>query len=113
MNRLPGGGFPPIPGPQVIGVELALPWPWAQLAPRSREDLMVVLEHATDDCTGNWRLVGTGDNRTIRCDRCEGRYAATPENRLAAIDENYAGIYLCRLTAEGAEIIDPDQRNAA
>ncbi|MGQ0560944.1 MAG: hypothetical protein ACT443_03610 [Gemmatimonadota bacterium] len=62
---------------------------------------MEVLAHMSLDCTGNWRLVGTGDNRQIRCDRCASQFAATPENRLAAIDENYAGIYLRRLTAEG------------
>jgi hypothetical protein len=59
-----------------------------------------MLEHRRE-CTGNWRLVGTGEERCIRCDQCEVRYTATPENRLAAIDENYAGIYLRRLTAEG------------
>ena len=61
---------------------------------------MVMLEHRLE-CIGNWRLVGTGEERCIRCDQCEVRYNATPENRLAAIDENYAGIYLRRLTAEG------------
>ncbi|MBI4409510.1 MAG: hypothetical protein HY561_07355 [Gemmatimonadetes bacterium] len=74
---------------------------------------MVVLEHAFSDCTGNWRLVGTGDDRSIRCDRCDARFAATPENRLAAIDENYAGIYLRRLAAEGAAQIDAERRDAA
>ncbi|MFW6201051.1 MAG: hypothetical protein ACOC8B_00610 [Gemmatimonadota bacterium] len=69
---------------------------------------MVVLQHKYGECTGNWRLVGTGDARTICCDRCDARHPATPENRLAAIDENYAGIYLRRLTAEGASQIDSD-----
>jgi len=73
---------------------------------------MVALEHTTGECTGNWRLVGSGDDRTIRCDRCEQQYAATPENRLSAIDENYAGIYLRRLTAEGETQID-SERDAA
>ncbi len=71
---------------------------------------MVVLEHRSEDCTGNWRLVGTGDDRCIRCDRCDTRYSATPENRLAAIDENYAGIYLRRLTAEGTTQLGADRR---
>lgn len=62
---------------------------------------METLAHADADCTGNWRLIGTGDSRQIRCDRCASQFSATPENRLAAIDENYAGIYLRRLTAEG------------
>ena len=60
-----------------------------------------VLEHIDGDCTGNWRLMGTGEQRLIRCDRCIAQFPASPENRLAAIDENYAGIYLRRLTAEG------------
>jgi len=72
-----------------------------------------VLEHAYGECTGNWRLVGTGDDRCIRCDRCDARCPATPENRLAAIDENYAGIYLRRLTAEGAAQLDSERRDAA
>jgi hypothetical protein len=63
--------------------------------------MMDVLAHINEECTGNWRLVGTGESRQIRCDRCAAQVTATPENRLAAIDENYAGIYLRRLTAEG------------
>lgn len=59
------------------------------------------LEHMYDHCTGNWRLVGVGSNRRICCQKCLRIHTATPENRLAAIDENYAGIYLRRLTAEG------------
>ena len=62
---------------------------------------MEALEHRNDDCTGNWRLTGNGPARVIACEKCEQHYPATPENRLAAIDENYAGIYLRRLTAEG------------
>ena len=62
---------------------------------------MEVLAHVEIDCTGNWRLIGSGESRQIRCDKCAAQVAATPENRLAAIDENYAGIYLRRLTAEG------------
>jgi len=70
---------------------------------------MTPLEHTHGECTGNWRLVSTAGERLIRCDRCDARYAATPENRLAAIDENYAGIYLRRLTAEGSSQIDSEQ----
>jgi len=61
-----------------------------------------MLEHTDGDCTGNWRLIGIiGEQCLIRCERCVAEYPASPENRLAAIDENYAGIYLRRLTAEG------------
>jgi hypothetical protein len=66
-----------------------------------RVEIMEVLQHTNGDCVGNWRLVGTGEQRLIRCDQCASEFAASPENRLAAIDENYAGIYLRRLTAEG------------
>lgn len=66
------------------------------------------LEHTTEQCTGNWRLVGTGDDRRIACERCDAAFRPTPENRLAAIDENYAGIYLRRLTAEGVAQRDRD-----
>ena len=62
---------------------------------------MMDLAHATEECTGNWRLVGASESRVILCERCAIEFPATPENRLAAIDENYAGIYLRRLTAEG------------
>ena len=74
---------------------------------------MVVLEHSFAQCTGNWRLVGSGEERTIRCDRCDGAYPATPEHRLAAIDENYAGIYLRRLTAEGLGQLESEKRENA
>ena len=63
---------------------------------------MLELIHANDDCTGNWRLNGNSERRRIRCDACSSEHDATAENRLAAIDENYAGIYLRRLAAEGA-----------
>jgi hypothetical protein len=65
---------------------------------------MGAIDHSTDECVGNWRLLGIGEERTIQCDACSARYAATPENRLAAIDENYAGIYLRRLSSEGAAL---------
>lgn len=64
---------------------------------------MAGLEHARDRCTGDWRLSGPVGERVIRCERCEQTYPATSQNRLVAIDENYAGIYLRRLTAEGQE----------
>ena len=60
-----------------------------------------MLQHRDGRCTGNWRLLGTGRDRRITCERCEASFRPTPENRLSAIDENYAGIYLRRLTAEG------------
>lgn len=63
---------------------------------------MTDLHHRSGECVGHWRLVGAGRGRRVRCERCAAEYFATPERRLAAIDENYAGIYLRRLAAEGA-----------
>lgn len=62
----------------------------------------VSLDHDCEDCTGNWRLLGAASERRIECDRCGAAFPASAENRLAAIDENYAGIYLRRLASEGA-----------
>jgi hypothetical protein len=75
---------------------------------RGRELCMPELNHIRDDCVGNWRLVGASDRRRIRCDRCGADHDASPEHRLAAIDENYAGIYLRRLAAEGAAHLSSD-----
>jgi hypothetical protein len=69
---------------------------------------MLELAHAHQDCTGNWRLVGSTERRLIRCDTCAAEHEATPEHRLAAIDENYAGIYLRRLAAEGAAYLSSE-----
>jgi hypothetical protein len=69
---------------------------------------MLELAHIHVDCTGNWRLVGASEQRRIRCDVCGVEHDATPEHRLAAIDENYAGIYLRRLAAEGAAHLNSD-----
>ena len=65
------------------------------------------LEHRHSECTGNWRLLGSGRSRTISCERCDAEHPATADNRLAAIDENYAGIYLRRLASEGAALDRP------
>ena len=62
--------------------------------------------HKAEECVGNWRLTGTGSLRVISCEQCHAEFTATPENRLAAIDENYAGIYLRRLTAEGSAALE-------
>ena len=62
----------------------------------------MLLEHDNGECTGSWRLLGAVPDRRIECEQCGSAYPATPGNRLAAIDENYAGIYLRRLACEGA-----------
>jgi hypothetical protein len=69
---------------------------------------MLELAHTRDICTGHWRLVGGSDRRRIMCDRCCAEHDATPDHRLAAIDENYAGIYLRRLAAEGAAYLSSE-----
>jgi hypothetical protein len=70
---------------------------------------MLELAHTHDECVGNWRLVGTSEQRRIRCDQCAAEHEATADHRLAAIDENYAGIYLRRLAAEGAAHLSSEQ----
>lgn len=72
-------------------------------------DEIVSLEHAHEDCVGNWRLLGSTTERTVQCDRCAALYPASAENRLAAIDENYAGIYLRRLASEGAAYLSGER----
>jgi hypothetical protein len=76
--------------------------------PKPEFEWMLELAHIDDHCVGNWRLTGTTDHRHIRCDTCAAEHDATPENRLTAIDENYAGIYLRRLAAEGAAWLSSD-----
>jgi hypothetical protein len=74
---------------------------------------MTDLEHGSGDCTGHWRLIGSGQGRRVRCEACDAEYVATAERRLAAIDENYAGIYLRRLAAEGAAQIEAERGRSA
>ena len=66
--------------------------------------------HATADCTGTWRLAGSGANRSIRCAVCAAEHPARAEERRAAIEENRAGLILRRLTAEGMARLRPDRR---
>lgn len=63
------------------------------------------MTHTTDECTGQWRLIQRSGCRVIQCDKCYNTYGATEANRREAIDENYAGIYMRRLAAEGANMI--------
>ncbi len=60
--------------------------------------------HAFEECTGTWRLSGSGRVRVIHCALCGAEHAATPEARRAAIDENRAGFVLRRLAAEAGEL---------
>lgn len=63
----------------------------------------MIIEHEHDNCIGYWRVHRPAQDgeRSIRCDGCYRTYPGTSEVRLAAIDENYAGVHLERLTAEG------------
>ena len=64
--------------------------------------------HAFEECTGAWRLAGSGRSRWIRCCGCAAVHTATQDARRAAIDENRAGLVLRRLTAEGNVLLDSD-----
>jgi hypothetical protein len=66
------------------------------------------LPHDSETCTGEWRLGGNAKHRRLYCNGCGVRVEPTQENRLAAIDENYAGIYLRRLTTEGVTLLTPE-----
>lgn len=76
---------------------------------------MPELPHSDPDCIGTWTMipiVRAGElvePREIICTRCAARHPFTPENRNLAIDENYAGIYLRRLTNEGQRRRDLEQ----
>lgn len=67
------------------------------------------LAHLTDDCIGYWRIAGTGVARSILCDRCGAESEFTMDRRLAAIDENYAGIALRRLATAGAAQLERER----
>lgn len=69
----------------------------------------VTLDHLTPECVGHWKTTGSGKDKSLYCDRCEISHPATPDNRTAAIDENYAGIYLRRLTSEGAARLEVER----
>lgn len=64
-----------------------------------------LIPHAHDDCTGEWRLRGSGESRAIYCPACKKAYPYTRERARTATNENYAGIYLRRLTNQGAAIL--------
>lgn len=74
---------------------------------------MRTIDHAAPKCTGNWRLVEAGGVQVIRCEYCSARHPASTENRLAAIDENYAGRDLRRLAAEGQALLEAQRRDGA
>lgn len=67
--------------------------------------------HATAECTGTWRLAGSGAQRSIRCTVCAANHPARAEQRRAAIEENRAGLILRRLTAEGMARLGSDGRH--
>ena len=66
--------------------------------------------HTFEECTGTWRLAGSGRARLIRCAGCGAEHPATPDARRAAIEENRWGLVLRRLTAEGMALRDTDSR---
>lgn len=72
--------------------------------------MKLVPAHISEECTGTWRLAGSGRARWIRCSACTAEHAATQEARRSAIEENRAGLVLRRLTAEGNARLDSDPR---
>lgn len=64
-----------------------------------------MLAHRHDDCTGNWRL----QHSLIVCTRCGRSHPATPENRVAAMDENYAGSMLRRAAQRGRVLLERER----
>jgi hypothetical protein len=60
-----------------------------------------VLAHVHDDCTGTWRL----QYDLIVCSVCGQTYPATPQNRIAAMDENYVGSMMQRAAERGAVLL--------
>lgn len=71
--------------------------------------MTVFLPHAHDDCTGRWGLVA--DERGtlyVCCDTCLRCFPATARNKMAAIEENFALLYLRRLADEGAALMGRD-----
>jgi hypothetical protein len=67
------------------------------------------LDHHTPpdrDCTGRWKLKDKfTPSARIECDGCGAYYPPLQEVRIAALDENYAGMWLLSLTLEGAKLI--------
>lgn len=70
-----------------------------------------LLSHNSPECCGNWRSIYSDGKKQmiIKCEICGKTYNATGENRLAAIDENYAGIYLKRMTIEGGIFLNENK----
>jgi len=60
-----------------------------------------MLAHVHDDCTGSWRL----QRGLIVCSVCGQTHPATPQNRISAMDENYAGSMLQRAAQRGAVLL--------
>jgi hypothetical protein len=60
-----------------------------------------MLAHVHDDCTGSWRL----RQNLIVCSVCGRAHPATPRNRIAAMDENYAGSMLRRAAQRGSILL--------
>lgn len=73
--------------------------------------MQFVPAHIRGECTGTWRLAGSGQSRLIRCAGCGAEHPATAEARRAAIEENRWGLVLRRLTAEGMARLDADSRD--
>jgi hypothetical protein len=63
------------------------------------------IEHAYPDCTGTWSL----RTHEIVCSSCDQRYPATPDHRMAAVDENTLGELLQLGTREGSTLLSQEE----
>lgn len=59
------------------------------------------LPHAHDDCTGEWKRVGTCGASLWHCSVCAMEHPSTPENDRAAVIEYVAGVQLRSQTRQG------------
>jgi hypothetical protein len=65
------------------------------------------IRHAHPECIGRWALhEPSAKPRFLKCTHCGIEWEGTADARLAAIDENYAGIYLRKLCAEGMPMLE-------
>lgn len=63
------------------------------------------IEHLHDDCPGSWHLATS----RIVCDSCGRALPATPENRMAAVDENCLGSLLRLSARRGSRLLGEDE----
>lgn len=68
-------------------------------------DARPFLPHASDDCIGEWRLVGSRGSGAWRCSVCGREHPSTPAND-AASDREYARGVQLRSQARQGRLLD-------